>query len=247
MVNHCDQHTQITRKESKANKALMRENCLTATMCGKKRITIKPLSFVLTIIIILLLLAGYCFTKQEASSVNHNFKKAIKAITSDFDKGKYGEELFYLASNGPGSYESYPDIAVYRTKNDLKLYIAYRGYSKVRDLSYDEHTQFLEFIKGKDVDSLNDFKFNIEKGKDVGSLNDFKFNVEADCAPEYQYLHYANKEKLSSVYIFAPYIPYIPEVTSPHFKVGVWCWPLRGILLAPPKGGIRNAISQTAS
>jgi len=128
-------------------------------MNNKKRKVIKLFLFV---IIPIVLIGSIIYFGQMASNYRFMedlgvFKNRAAELLSQYNAGDFGEEVFYLTSTG------HQEIAVCCDGDkSFLLYISTfdGGVHELRELSDAEYSQFIEFIRNNDIDSLRDFRIN---------------------------------------------------------------------------------------
>jgi len=105
------------------------------------------------------------------------FKYQIRNVWDDYKSGKYGYEMYYLASGG--GWLGTSDIVLYKNNNGAQM-IFYQSWGryKTRQLNNDEIKKFESFITEEKIDSLHDW--------DTGTVLD---------GVEYQYMHFSKNNQ----------------------------------------------------
>jgi len=116
---------------------------------------------------------------------NGMFFNVCDTLIKDYENGKYGDEMYCLASGSGWGYDEQIVIYIKDNKATIVFYQA-GGRYKTRSLSTDELKAFTAFIKENKIDNLKDW--------DTGDVDD---------GIEYQYLH-AAKNKRATFYINNP-------------------------------------------
>ncbi len=122
---------------------------------------------------------------NDYSSFGYAFQNVGQTVLEDYQNGKFGEEVYYLASFGGWSGRG--DIAIFQKENIPTLvWYESAGRYKERTLGEEEYQSFLQSIQDNKMDELPNW--------DTALVMD---------GIEYEYMHFT-KDKIAAVYMNNP-------------------------------------------